>query len=126
MSSLPPPLCLLAALSIAADAFCGYRSLCAGTLDTWRATAGLAGLPTKYMNETNDIINKQGQIESNYDETVDNFDSMDLKPELLRGTFRRSLLAPEMPHVRQLQRALFRQDPVADNPTRNLRLRVSH
>lgn len=27
----------------------------------------------------------QGQIESNYDETVDNFDSMDLKPELLRG-----------------------------------------
>ena len=25
------------------------------------------------------------QIESNYDETVDNFDSMDLKAELLRG-----------------------------------------
>lgn len=32
-------------------------------------------------------MNPQGQIESNYDETVDNFDSMDLKPELLRGEF---------------------------------------
>lgn len=27
----------------------------------------------------------EGQIESNWDETVDNFDAMDLKPELLRG-----------------------------------------
>lgn len=27
-----------------------------------------------------------GQIESNYDETVDSFDTMNLKPELLRGT----------------------------------------
>ena len=26
-----------------------------------------------------------GQIESNYDETVDSFDTMSLKPELLRG-----------------------------------------
>jgi hypothetical protein len=26
-----------------------------------------------------------GQIESNYDETVDSFDEMNLKPELLRG-----------------------------------------
>ena len=28
-----------------------------------------------------------GQIESNYDETVDSFDTMNLKPELLRGVF---------------------------------------
>lgn len=28
-----------------------------------------------------------GQIESNYDETVDSFDSMNLKPELLRGVY---------------------------------------
>lgn len=28
-----------------------------------------------------------GQIESNYDETVDSFDTMDLKPELLRGVY---------------------------------------
>jgi len=28
-----------------------------------------------------------GQIESNYDETTDSFDSMNLKPELLRGVY---------------------------------------
>ncbi len=28
---------------------------------------------------------EQSQIESNYDETVDSFDEMNLKPELLRG-----------------------------------------
>lgn len=28
-----------------------------------------------------------GQIESNYDEVTDSFDSMDLKSELLRGRF---------------------------------------
>ena len=33
-----------------------------------------------------------GQIESNYDETVDSFDTMNLKPELLRGMFREYLL----------------------------------
>jgi translation initiation factor 4A len=29
----------------------------------------------------------EGQIESNYDETVDSFDTMNLKPELLRGVY---------------------------------------
>lgn len=29
----------------------------------------------------------EGQIESNYDETTDSFDSMNLKPELLRGVY---------------------------------------
>ena len=33
-----------------------------------------------------DIFLPAGQIESNYDETVDYFDTMNLKPELLRGT----------------------------------------
>jgi translation initiation factor 4A len=28
-----------------------------------------------------------GQIESNYDETIDSFDNMNLKPELLRGVY---------------------------------------
>ena len=32
----------------------------------------------------------KGQIESNYDETVDSFDDMNLKSELLRGTLPRS------------------------------------
>jgi superfamily II DNA/RNA helicase len=33
------------------------------------------------------ILNPQGQIESNYDETVDSFDAMNLKAELLRGVY---------------------------------------
>jgi hypothetical protein len=32
---------------------------------------------------------EQSQIESNYDETVDSFDEMDLRSELLRGKMRR-------------------------------------
>ena len=32
-------------------------------------------------------ISLAGQIESSNDETVDSFDMMNLKPELLRGTF---------------------------------------
>lgn len=32
---------------------------------------------------------EQSQIESNYDETVDSFDEMSLRSELLRGTLRR-------------------------------------
>lgn len=31
---------------------------------------------------------EQSQIESNYDETVDSFDEMNLRPELLRGKTR--------------------------------------
>lgn len=45
--------------------------------------AGLFGGVTSKSQLTTNLL--QGQIESNYDETVDNFDSMDLKPELLRG-----------------------------------------
>ncbi|KAL4795496.1 hypothetical protein BDV19DRAFT_165978 [Aspergillus venezuelensis] len=30
---------------------------------------------------------QDNQIESNYDEITDSFDSMDLKPELLRGVY---------------------------------------
>jgi len=43
-----------------------------------------AGQPLHIKLDTHNSL-MQGQIESNYDETVDNFDSMDLKPELLRG-----------------------------------------
>lgn len=57
------------------------RLSCAGL----RELRGLAGyLVFPYSA---DAYSLQGQIESNYDETVDNFDSMDLKPELLRGMF---------------------------------------
>ncbi len=35
---------------------------------------------------TDPFVASIGQIESNYDETVDSFDTMNLKSELLRGT----------------------------------------
>lgn len=34
-----------------------------------------------------DLQLNEGLIESNYDEVVDSFDNMDLKPELLRGVY---------------------------------------
>ena len=33
----------------------------------------------------NRLLDRSGQIESNYDEVTDSFDAMNLKPELLRG-----------------------------------------
>jgi len=33
------------------------------------------------------VLRATAQIESNYDETTDSFDAMDLKPELLRGIY---------------------------------------
>lgn len=36
---------------------------------------------------TDEIARSPAQIESNYDETTDSFDAMDLKPELLRGVY---------------------------------------
>lgn len=35
----------------------------------------------------NDLQIADGEIESNWDQVVDNFDNMDLKPELLRGIY---------------------------------------
>lgn len=37
------------------------------------------------VQPANHFLNDTGQIESNYDETVDSFDDMNLKSELLRG-----------------------------------------
>jgi translation initiation factor 4A len=42
-------------------------------------------VPQSERTQADEII-FAGQIESNYDETVDSFDTMNLKPELLRGT----------------------------------------
>ena len=42
------------------------------------------------MHETCDadiLVRRAAQIESNYDETTDSFDAMDLKAELLRGVY---------------------------------------
>ena len=38
-------------------------------------------------NSCTDEIARPAQIESNYDETTDSFDAMELKPELLRGVY---------------------------------------
>ena len=46
------------------------------------------GAPTQQRNENvTDIFCRSGQIESNYDEVTDSFDSMSLKSELLRGVY---------------------------------------
>jgi translation initiation factor 4A len=38
-------------------------------------------------NETSGLELDQNEIESNWDEIVDNFDNMNLSPELLRGIY---------------------------------------
>jgi hypothetical protein len=43
--------------------------------------------PRRARNSCTDEIARPAQIESNYDETTDSFDAMDLKPELLRGVY---------------------------------------
>jgi hypothetical protein len=45
-----------------------------------------AGLPQKNIQPSL-TCRISGQIESNYDETVDSFDAMNLKAELLRGVY---------------------------------------
>jgi hypothetical protein len=43
--------------------------------------------PRRASNSCTDEIARPAQIESNYDETTDSFDAMELKPELLRGVY---------------------------------------
>jgi hypothetical protein len=43
--------------------------------------------PRRASNSCTDDIARPAQIESNYDETTDSFDAMELKPELLRGVY---------------------------------------
>ena len=44
-------------------------------------------IPLRKKSDRQTDILLTGQIESNYDETTDSFDSMDLKAELLRGVY---------------------------------------
>lgn len=48
--------------------------------------AGRDNLSTFFGTHAN-LRHFTGQIESNYDEITDSFDSMNLKPELLRGVY---------------------------------------
>ena len=50
---------------------------------TWRGAKRLA----VYGAQVNEGCATTAQIESNYDETTDSFDAMNLKSELLRGVY---------------------------------------
>ena len=48
------------------------------------------------------MLRAVAQIESNYDETTDSFDAMDLKPELLRGIYAYGFERPSAIHQRAI------------------------
>ena len=56
-------------------------------------TRGPPGTHCEISTEDTAELAFAGQIESNYDETVDSFDAMELKSDLLRGKYR----VPETP-----------------------------
>lgn len=53
------------------------------------------------------------QIDSNYDETVDNFDAMDLKPELLRGIYAYGFERPSAIQQRAIIPVIKNRDVIA-------------
>ncbi|KAL7274009.1 translation initiation factor eIF4A [Rhizina undulata] len=55
----------------------------------------------------------EGLIESNYDETVDNFDSMDLKPDLLRGIYAYGFERPSAIQQRAILPVIKNKDVIA-------------
>lgn len=52
-----------------------------------RASQGFFVLSRQNFPDSTNTFILIGQIESNYDETTDSFDAMNLKPELLRGVY---------------------------------------
>lgn len=60
-------------------------SRCPGRPRFTVATSKGKGMKIEIRTKTDKSCADTGQIESNYDEITDSFDSMDLKPELLRG-----------------------------------------
>ncbi|CAI4216554.1 unnamed protein product [Parascedosporium putredinis] len=55
----------------------------------------------------------EGQIESNYDETVDSFDDMGLKPELLRGVYAYGFERPSAIQQRAIMPVIKAHDVIA-------------
>jgi len=55
----------------------------------------------------------EGQIESNYDETVDSFDAMELKPELLRGVYAYGFERPSAIQQRAILPVIGGRDVIA-------------
>ncbi|KAH8144680.1 uncharacterized protein LAJ45_11273 [Morchella importuna] len=62
---------------------------------------------------TEGLKDVEGQIESNYDETVDNFDSMDLKAELLRGIYAYGFERPSAIQQRAILPVINNRDVIA-------------
>ncbi|PQE19919.1 hypothetical protein CJF31_00006450 [Rutstroemia sp. NJR-2017a BVV2] len=56
---------------------------------------------------------QEGQIESNYDETVDSFDTMNLKPELLRGVYAYGFERPSAIQQRAIMPVIKGHDVIA-------------
>ncbi|KAH0543055.1 translation initiation factor eIF4A [Glutinoglossum americanum] len=55
----------------------------------------------------------EGQIESNYDETIDSFDAMNLKPELLRGVYAYGFERPSAIQQRAIMPVIKGHDVIA-------------
>jgi translation initiation factor 4A len=65
------------------------------------------------MASSEGLKDVEGQIESNYDETVDNFDSMELKPELLRGIYAYGFERPSAIQQRAILPVINNRDVIA-------------
>ena len=59
------------------------------------------------------MLRAVAQIESNYDETTDSFDAMDLKPELLRGIYAYGFEKPSAIQQRAIMPVVKGKDVVA-------------
>jgi len=56
---------------------------------------------------------EESHIDSNYDETIDNFDAMDLKPELLRGIYAYGFERPSAIQQRAIMPVINNRDVIA-------------
>jgi len=61
----------------------------------------------------NEIMNPDGEIDSNWDQVHDNFDSMDLSPELLRGIYAYGFERPSAIQARAIVPVIQNHDVIA-------------
>jgi len=61
----------------------------------------------------NEIMNPDGEIDSNWDQVHDNFDSMDLSPELLRGIYAYGFERPSAIQARAIVPVIQKHDVIA-------------
>ncbi|KAK0552104.1 translation initiation factor eIF4A [Tilletia horrida] len=75
-------------------------------------TAAAAAAPPA-SSGLNDIMNPDGEIESNWEEVTDNFDNMDLSPELLRGIYAYGFERPSAIQSRAIVPVIKAHDVIA-------------